>query len=276
MPSGGVPGAVRPPVRPRRRRRRRRDAPTVTPRWPGAGDGGGRRPSLVRRRRQPRPGQRGAFIGRDNTDLVLDDDRVSRRHAVVRAVDGGLEIEDLNSANGTSVNGVAISGPRRLRKGDVIQIGGVRLAADPGGRTARSRSWRPPERPAPPRDQRAARRTALRHRRRLIIGRQDSDLLLDDPQVSRRHAVVRAVDGELEVEDLGSANGTFVNGARVDGPHLCATAIRSRSAQSCSRRGPRRAASHGDRLRGGLSSIRNEQRSRPTVAGSAASGLTRA
>jgi pSer/pThr/pTyr-binding forkhead associated (FHA) protein len=56
----------------------------------------------------------------------------------------------------------------------------------------------------------------------LLIGRQDADLLLDDPQVSRRHAIVRAIDGELEVEDLGSANGTFVNGARVDEPRrLC-------------------------------------------------------
>ena len=35
--------------------------------------------------------------------------------------------------------------------------------------------------------------------------------------MSRRHAVVRALDGGLAVEDLGSTNGTFVNDTRIDG-----------------------------------------------------------
>ena len=53
---------------------------------------------------------------------------------------------------------------------------------------------------------------------RLLIGRAaDSDLVVDDVLVSRRHAEVRAVDGRSwEVVDLGSHNGTFVNGQRVD------------------------------------------------------------
>jgi pSer/pThr/pTyr-binding forkhead associated (FHA) protein len=159
-------------------------------------------------------------IGREDADLVLDDPQVSRRHAAVSPADGGLEIEDLRSANGTSVNGVAIRGPKRLHKGDVIQLGGVRLAADvaaaprnvtvlavnPNGPHLRVTN-------GPLADRRFVVGDGL------IIGRQNADLLLDDPQVSRRHAVVRAVDGELEIEDLGSANGTFVNGARVDSPH---------------------------------------------------------
>jgi hypothetical protein len=36
--------------------------------------------------------------------------------------------------------------------------------------------------------------------------------------VSRRHVAVRLEGGQLEVEDLGSANGTFVNGSRIEGP----------------------------------------------------------
>ncbi len=40
---------------------------------------------------------------------------------------------------------------------------------------------------------------------------------LNDPDVSRRHAVVRRVDEGLAVEDLGSTNGTFVNDRRVEG-----------------------------------------------------------
>jgi class 3 adenylate cyclase len=51
----------------------------------------------------------------------------------------------------------------------------------------------------------------------LVVGRVDADVTIDDPLISRRHAVIRPVDGALEIEDLGSLNGTWVNGERVDG-----------------------------------------------------------
>lgn len=50
----------------------------------------------------------------------------------------------------------------------------------------------------------------------LVIGRVDAGLTIDDEEVSRRHAVVRPGDGEIEIEDLGSRNGTYVNGVRID------------------------------------------------------------
>lgn len=52
----------------------------------------------------------------------------------------------------------------------------------------------------------------------LLIGRADADLTIDDPLVSRRHALVRPGAGTLEIEDLGSTNGTWVNGERIDQP----------------------------------------------------------
>src|SRR6266851_2944500 len=56
----------------------------------------------------------------------------------------------------------------------------------------------------------------------LLIGRvapEDEGRLGDDPEISRRHAYVsRGADGQLTIEDLGSANGTFVNGERIDAP----------------------------------------------------------
>ena len=54
----------------------------------------------------------------------------------------------------------------------------------------------------------------------LILGREhgSADLVLDDPGVSRRHARVLADAGALVVEDLGSSNGTYVNGERISGP----------------------------------------------------------
>jgi pSer/pThr/pTyr-binding forkhead associated (FHA) protein len=56
--------------------------------------------------------------------------------------------------------------------------------------------------------------------RELVIGRADVDVVLPDEEVSGRHAVVRPVKRGLEVEDLGSMNGTFVNGERISGPTL--------------------------------------------------------
>ncbi len=51
--------------------------------------------------------------------------------------------------------------------------------------------------------------------RELTVGRSDCDVTLDDPEVSRRHLVLRPVGADLHVEDLGSTNGTLVNGHRI-------------------------------------------------------------
>jgi pSer/pThr/pTyr-binding forkhead associated (FHA) protein len=48
-----------------------------------------------------------------------------------------------------------------------------------------------------------------------IIGRE-GDIALVDGRVSRRHAQVHSTDGLLEIEDLGSTNGTLVNGDRLE------------------------------------------------------------
>jgi pSer/pThr/pTyr-binding forkhead associated (FHA) protein len=53
----------------------------------------------------------------------------------------------------------------------------------------------------------------------LTIGRAaGSDLRLDDPYVSRRHAVVRRTGDELVIEDAGSRAGVVVNDVRASGP----------------------------------------------------------
>jgi hypothetical protein len=53
----------------------------------------------------------------------------------------------------------------------------------------------------------------------LTVGRlPDSDLVVEDPSVSKRHAVVRwdASKRRCSVKDLASMNGTLVNGSRID------------------------------------------------------------
>lgn len=55
-----------------------------------------------------------------------------------------------------------------------------------------------------------------------VIGRStDADIVLDDAGVSRRHAEVRLMDdGRARVIDLGSTNGTYVDGERVHAGNL--------------------------------------------------------
>ncbi len=54
----------------------------------------------------------------------------------------------------------------------------------------------------------------------VVIGREDADLDIDDLELSQRHAVVRRFANRLQVEDLGSTNGTFVDGNRIAEPTL--------------------------------------------------------
>jgi len=63
-------------------------------------------------------------IGRQaDCDLVLADERASRRHAGVESRDGGHVVVELGSMNGTRVNGVPVDDDVPLRDGDVIEIG---------------------------------------------------------------------------------------------------------------------------------------------------------
>jgi predicted component of type VI protein secretion system len=62
-------------------------------------------------------------IGRENAAITLQDGEVSRRHAVIRPVEGGLEIQDLGSTNGTWVNDQRVSGATVVRPGDVLRLG---------------------------------------------------------------------------------------------------------------------------------------------------------
>jgi pSer/pThr/pTyr-binding forkhead associated (FHA) protein len=53
------------------------------------------------------------------------------------------------------------------------------------------------------------------------VGRHpESDIFLDDITVSRRHVEFRRQDGSFRVHDVGSLNGTYVNGDRVDDAEL--------------------------------------------------------
>ena len=153
------------------------------------------------------------------------DPELSRLHArLSRDAEGRLTIEDLGSANGTFVNDERIDAPRTLAAGDVVRMGRTVLqVTDSSGAVPEP----PSAGPAPVPElvvtagSSAGRRLTLGDE--LILGREGSGdgELSDDRELSRRHArVARDADGRLTIEDLGSANGTFVNGDRVHGRQL--------------------------------------------------------
>lgn len=55
----------------------------------------------------------------------------------------------------------------------------------------------------------------VRLRSETVIGREDVDLNLEDREISRKHAVIRPTDDGFVIEDVGSLNGTFLNGGAV-------------------------------------------------------------
>lgn len=67
-------------------------------------------------------------IGRDaSNDIVLTDRSVSGHHAVIRMMQGEWVLADLESRNGTYVNGAAIATETSISEQDVVQFGAVRL-----------------------------------------------------------------------------------------------------------------------------------------------------
>lgn len=79
-----------------------------------------------------------ATLGRDPTsDVVLNDPKVSRRHAVIEDAPDGMIVRDTGSANGVQVNGKRVE-RARIKPGDVLKIGDATvriLGEDPSAGT---------------------------------------------------------------------------------------------------------------------------------------------
>ena len=172
-------------------------------------------------------------IGRgEGTDLRVNDASVSRNHALIIADEKAMKVLDLGSAGGTKVNGTAIGG-RKLSSTSVITVGGTEMmlvgveqaegeaptaaAADAtmvagtgGGQTGVIVVRKGPD----------AGKTFSLTEGDNVIGRENAAVLLSDPTVSRRHAVLRRTGGDHVIYDFGSSSGTTVDGDRLEGMPL--------------------------------------------------------
>jgi pSer/pThr/pTyr-binding forkhead associated (FHA) protein len=172
-------------------------------------------------------------IGRlDNNDICIREQHVSRQHVVINYQDGIFMLNDLASANGVFLNDERVTEPMPLVAGDIIRLfvptlyfsaltedvdqrqitdhGGTVITevTSTGGGTLIITGG-PSEGTQIP-----------LNRPIMTVGRATSkadwDILLPDPSVSRPHARLVLQDQTWIVHDLGSANGTMVNGTPVN------------------------------------------------------------
>ncbi|MEZ4599572.1 MAG: FHA domain-containing protein [Syntrophotaleaceae bacterium] len=184
--------------------------------------------SLIRKR---------VMIGRDSgNDVVLNETGVSGFHAEIQIGDGKVYVVDLGSTNGTFVNGSKISGRQEIKLWDTLRFEKVEAEiVDTEKRRptmvnrAISEADLQTSVPADSTQVRAGVSSftlmgtsgvvagkSFAVAGKLIVGREAGcGLQIDEQMVSRQHAEIEVIGGMLKIRDLGSANGTFVNGNRV-------------------------------------------------------------
>ena len=194
------------------------------------------------------------WLGREpDCDMVFDAaaGTVSRRHAEIRVERGEYLIADNNSFNGTLVNGHRIAVATALSHNDEIQLGmggpllkfsapmTLRAAIGASEKTGHAEvPGKLPERAklgsetmvfSVTGDRKGGGEDAaglapqlvmsaeFNGKSTLSIGRDsENDIRLDGLQISKRHARIQKTAAGIMVEDLGSTNGVFVNGGRVN------------------------------------------------------------
>jgi pSer/pThr/pTyr-binding forkhead associated (FHA) protein len=161
-------------------------------------------------------------IGRAEGDLIFDDPYLAPRHArIVRSPDG-FQLQDLETTNGIFRR---LRVPTPLINGDIILLGGQMIQFDevaPSENELRPAItdgvtlWGTPVRAAWGRLRRLASTGLIQDVYHLslpevTVGREFGDIVIaDDGFLSRRHARFSSLDGRHQIEDLGTANGTYL------------------------------------------------------------------
>jgi pSer/pThr/pTyr-binding forkhead associated (FHA) protein len=177
-------------------------------------------------------------VGRGSkNDIVIRDNDVGREHCrLVRLMDD-YEVHDLSSETGTFVNGQRVISTWLMQPGAILELGEmVTLEYQRADTETKPRSSSTAELPPPPNGKpgyeefqasfimtegiSGGQTFALRD---LIIslGRDlSNDIVIQDPEISRHHARLRRWKNGYSIEDIGSTNGTFVNGYRLTEPRV--------------------------------------------------------
>ena len=167
-------------------------------------------------------------IGRDpQLEITIVDPVVSREHARL-TWDEGWQLVDSGSKNGIYVDGarrekVPVTNPVVVRLGDAAEGPVVRISVEDPDATRQDVGARwdestigvgAPSAP-PPTPHEAVPKGSL------TVGRSpDNDIVVRDVLASRHHAIAHNVPSGLEIDDLGSVNGTFVGDIRVSRAQL--------------------------------------------------------
>jgi pSer/pThr/pTyr-binding forkhead associated (FHA) protein/V8-like Glu-specific endopeptidase len=146
-------------------------------------------------------------IGRSSTNnIVISDVTVSAQHAIITILDTKeVHIKDLNSTNGTYVNGKRINTETNITANDVIKVGNATL------------DWlkylNERKQPAPPV---FSGDVSTIKQKKTIGSLSSNDIVLNHSDVSRNHAqLIEKVNGDIVIADSGSTNGTYINGQKV-------------------------------------------------------------
>jgi pSer/pThr/pTyr-binding forkhead associated (FHA) protein len=180
------------------------------------------------------PGDTTVGSAQDN-GVVLTADGVAAHHASVYVSDRSYVLNVIDTQARTHVNARPVREKAILRLGDIVSLDTVQFMLKPD-RDDIIRTKVPAQKPAlAGAEDPSATRTRLTPpkavlrgvsgayfgkiipiRGRLVIGRgSECDLILDEAEMSRKHAVIENFGDGIYLRDLGSANGTFVNGVQV-------------------------------------------------------------
>ena len=157
-------------------------------------------------------------IGRDTqNDIVIDAAVVSRRHGQIMQRGSEYWVTDLGSTNGITINGRRLisNQPARLDDGAILRIGdqfgnsiSITFQLTAGGTAVPGKTTRLGQ-------------LNLGQAASYTLGREtNNQVQLNHPSVSRYHAEVRRQPQSETIRDLGSANGTYVNGSRLNREYL--------------------------------------------------------
>lgn len=172
-------------------------------------------------------------IGRlSSNDMVLNDKEVADRHVEIKVDYEKLTLKNLESSQPVFVNETEVTGSCSLKPGDVLTLGGTelqvvdpkqespkeRVAAKPKSNTGNATQVRAPKITgwALKANHASLSNRVFPLKEDNVIGRSsECDISLPAAHLSRRHAQLQVSEGLLYVKDLGSANGTFLNGKKI-------------------------------------------------------------